>query len=176
MLDEYTTFIKTHNIDIHVGIVGFVFTILGFVVTLLKVYRLGQNSKELAAEIKRTRETINAIDTVRDLSSAMELLKTVRDKLISNQVNDVPSQLMNLRLALIRIRHTHSDADQSFNLSIQKLITDLQSLETSMLGSLISSSDYSSRRQQRDLKTLAECLNHLQTFLVHTQTLAASTK
>ena len=176
LLDEYITFIQTHNIDTHVGILGFLLTIFGFLVTLIKVYKLGQNDKELAAEIKRTRETITAIDIVRDLSSAMELLKAVRDKLISNRVNDVPTQLLNLRLALIRILHTHPNSDQDFNLSIQNLITDLQTLETTMVGALISSTDYGSRRQQRALKTLAECLNNLQSFLVHTQTLAASTK
>ncbi len=176
MIDEYVTFVKTHNIDIHVGIVGFLLTIFGFIATLVKIYKLNQNSAKLATEIKRTREAMVTIDIVRDLSSAMELLKAVRDKLILNQVGDVPSQLMNLRLALIKIRDTHPDVDQSFNLNVQKLITDLQSLETSMLGTLISSTEYGIRRQQRDLKTLAGCLNDLQTFLVRTQTLAASPK
>jgi hypothetical protein len=176
VINEYVTFVKAHNIDIHVGIVGFLITVLGFGATLVKIYKLNKNSRELAFEIKRTREAMVTIDIVRDLSGAMELLKAVRDKLISNQVGDVPSQLMNLRLALIKIRDTHPDVDQAFNLSVQKLITDLQSLESSMLGTLISSNDYSTRRQQRDLKTLAGCLNDLQTFLVRTQTLAASPK
>lgn len=176
MLESYLTFVKTNSIDVHVGILGFVFTVCGFGLTLWKIYKLGQNSRELATQIEHTRKTIAAIDTVRDLSSAMELLKGVREKLVSNRVTDVPGHLMNLRLALIRIRETHPDADINFNTSIQTLVTEIQMLEASMLGGMMSNSDYSARKIQRDLKTLAGCLNELQSFLVRTQILAASKK
>lgn len=117
---------------------------------------------------------IATIDTVHDLSASMELLKGIRERVISKEVNDVPGDLMNLRLALIRIREVHSGAGVEFASGVQRLVTQLQVLEFSMIGRMVGSLGYTPRKLQNDLKGLSQCLDDLQGFLARTQTLAAS--
>ncbi len=176
LFDWYLNLVKTYDLGTHTGVLGFVITIVGFWVTLYNMFKLSRNSRDLAVKLEQTRAMIATIDTVRDLSSAMELLKQVRQRLILADVNDVPNDLMELRLALVRIREAHPAAPADFSSCVQGLITRLQDLETKILGSLVNGTEYSKRKLQADLKTLGDCLNDLQTFLSKTQTLACDTK
>lgn len=102
-----------------------------------------------------------SIDTLKELSTLVERLKSINSLLLSGDSMALVNWFSSYRTDLIRIREMSKNAIPFKDSTIQTTITRFSEIESRLLGSTIDESVLTTRKRQNLLKTTNSCMDDL---------------
>lgn len=176
MIETYNTWITSQNLGDHASVAGLVITIVGFLLTFIKLCMVGRNSRVLDATVQNVLKNLWKVDTLKELATLIERLRNLNSSVMTADAMDLAKAFSDYRTSLIRLRESSASALPEPHSTIQAILTQLSEIENRLVGSALSDGDLTARKRQNILKTTNACLDDLQVFMQSLQNNMIKTK
>lgn len=170
MFEKYCHWIETQNhLGDHLSVVGLVITVIGFGFTLVKLWIVGRNSRNLQASVQQAIQSLNKIDTLKELATLIERLRNLNSLILTDDSMDLARAFSNYRTALIELRESSATTISETHSTVQSVLTQFSEIENRLVGSAMSDNELTWRKRQTILKVTNSCLDELQAFIQRIQ-------
>jgi hypothetical protein len=111
------------------GLAGVAISLVGFVFTLIGVFKSKNAAQRAEEAAKSTRESIRLLDTVVDFSAAISILEDIKRLHRRNEWNLLPERYSAIRKILITLRSSGQPLSDAHSAAIQSALANLRDIE-----------------------------------------------
>ena len=169
IIETYLKCIQDANLGDHASVLGLLITFVGFVITFVKLWRVGIKNTELEAVVRQTLVSVSQLDTLKDLSALIERLKNINIQIMTSEAMNLAQSFSSFRAALIKIREENDLSNGEAHSTIQGIITKLAETENRIVTVALSENDLTAKKRQNILKTTNTCLDELHALITRIQ-------
>jgi ribosomal protein S13 len=128
----FLVWIELHRIGDLASIAGVAIAVIGFIATLVGVYKSKNAAQRAEAAARSVRDSIRLLDTVVDFSAAITTLEEIKRLHRANQWAMLPDRYASLRKLLVMLRTTNADLSEGQRVVLQNALANLYALETAV--------------------------------------------
>lgn len=169
MFENYCNWITRHSLGDHSSVVGLLITIVGFILTFIKLWLVGRNNRTLQKSVQEAILGLGKIDTLKELATLIERLRNLNSLVMTADSMDLAKGFSDYRSSLTRLRESSSTSISETHSTIQSVLTQLSNIEDRLVGSVLNDTELTSRKRQSILKVTNSCLDELQAFIQQIQ-------
>jgi len=129
VVEPATSTIEQLSLGDYASIIGLIITLVGFAVTIYNVKKSRSSSEQAKESVNKMQSDLRRIDTVTDLTSAINLADEIKTLQRTNAWELVPEKYSELRKKLISVRESEKALNEDHQKFIQGSITQFSSSE-----------------------------------------------
>lgn len=165
-METYQNFIRTYDLGNHASILGLLITIAGFIISILKIWKISQRTDELKLAVDKTLNEVYLIDTLKELSGLSERLKELNTRLLSEEAVSLARLIQDIRCDFIIIRESSIESNnRARNATLQKLITNLSRIEENVMEANFSEEGFTNPKRILAATSASKCLDDVHKVL-----------
>ncbi len=128
-MDKIVNFLIEFNLGILSSVIGLLFVIIGFFVTVINVLRSKKASEKAEEAAVQVMDNMRKFDTITEFSSAISAMDEIKRLHRQKAWDILPDRYSFLRKSLISIKTTNPNMLKEYQSALQTAITNFSSIE-----------------------------------------------
>jgi len=136
MLNEITQYMVRNSLADWASVLGVIIAIVGFLITIIKIFRLKSTAEAVQDSIRNVREDVLRVNTIAEFSAALSVMDEIKRLHRQQAWQILPDRYAYLRKALITIKTSYSDLEEEHKIALQGAIQIFSGVEKQVENAL----------------------------------------